>query len=582
MPTRIADWIDERTGYRVLVARALEEEIAGGARFAYVFGSALTVILVCQVITGMLLMATYTPSTGGAWASVYYLQHQVTGGWFVRGLHAYGAQMLIIVLGMHLMQVAIYGAYKRPRELTWWLGLALLGLVQAWALTGNPLPWDEQGYWASKIETGIMGSVPVIGTALQRLIVGGADHGQITLTHFYVLHVAVLPLVFGLLLFGHIALFRKHGPKPPHDADLSKRARYFPEQAALDVVFSVIVMLVIAIWTAAIGGAPLGAPADPSLDYPARPAWYFLFLWKLRMILPSAVELFATMVLPGIAGGFLFALPFLDNKPGQTVGQRIKWLVPIFAGAAGICVLTVMARHDDGKDKHYQQASSTAAARAARSVLLAGQGIPPGGPLEMLAKDPLSRGPAVYAEACTTCHVLHGDGEYAAPVHTGFGSREWLDGMLHDPQDPRYFGRTELDDMKSMDEKLDAEQRKAVIEFLFSLGAEPSDPAHDTTLAENGAAVFKDKCMDCHLYKGEGADEFDGPDMTGYASRAWIAKQITDPKAIYGDLNKMTPFAGELSESDIQMIATYLRLQRFEKPETGPLPAGLPPPKKSE
>jgi cytochrome c553 len=88
--------------------------------------------------------------------------------------------------------------------------------------------------------------------------------------------------------------------------------------------------------------------------------------------------------------------------------------------------------------------------------------------------------------------------------------------------------------------------------------------------------------MDCHLYKGEGAEEFDGPDMTQYGSRAWIAKQIRDPKSIYGDMNKMTAFAEELSENDIQMVAIYLRLSRFEKPETGPMPADLPPPKKKE
>ena len=581
MPTRIADWIDERTEYRALVSRALEEEIAGGARFAYVFGSALSVILVCQVITGVLLMATYTPSTNGAWASVYYLQHQVTGGWFVRGLHAHGAQMLIIVLGMHLMQVAIYGAYKRPRELNWWFGLAMLGLVQAWALTGNPLPWDEQGYWASKIETSIMGSVPVIGTALQRVVVGGSDHGQLTLTHFYMMHVGVLPLLFVFMLFGHIALFRRHGPTPPHGADLSKRSRYFPEQAALDMAFAVIVMLVIAIWTAAAGGAPLTAPVDPSLDFPARPAWYLLFLYKLRIMLPTSLEVFATLVLPGVAGGFLFALPFLDKLPNQSIRARLPFLAPIVAGGLGIAALTVIARHDDSKDDHYLQSKAAAQTRAERSVLLAANGIPPGGPMEMLAKDPLSRGPNLYSEQCATCHVLRGQGDYSAPVHTGFASREWIDGMLHDPQDDRYFGRTEIDDMKSMDEKLDAAQRKAVIEFLFGQGAEPGDPPHDAALAEKGEKVFRDKCMDCHLYKGEGAEEFDGPDMTAYGSRGWLAKQIADPKAIYGDLNKMTAFAEDLSESDIQMLAIYLRLQRFEKPETGPLPA-LPPPKKKE
>jgi len=581
MLTRIADWLEERTGYRTLVTRALDEEIAGGARFAYVFGSALTVLFVCQLITGLLLMATYTPSVSSAWASVFYIQHRVTGGWFVRGLHAYGAQMMIIVMGLHLLQVAWYGAYKRPREVNWWLGLALLGVVQAWALTGNPLPWDEQGYWASKIETGIMGSVPVIGTALQQIVVGGSDHGQITLTHFYVLHVGVLPLVFGILLFGHIALVKRHGPTPPHDADLTKKARYFPRQAALDISFAVIVMLVVAIWTAAAGGAPLTAPVDPGVDYPARPAWYFLFLYKLRIMLPPSLESFATLVLPGIAGAFLFALPFLDHVQRESPLRRLRWLSPILLGAAGIGGLTLLALRDDAKDEHYVEAAKLADRRAARSVELAANGVPPGGPLEMLAHDPWTRGARLYAENCASCHVLDGQGEYDAPVHTGFASRAWIDGMLHDPQDPRYFGRTGIDDMKSMDEKLNPDERKAIIEFLFAQGAEPGDPAHDATLAERGEPIFRKKCMDCHIYKGEGADTFDGPDMTGYGSLAWLTKQIREPKAIYGDLNEMPDFAEDFSETDLKMITVYLRGQRWAQPETGAMPQ-LPPPEKKK
>src|SRR5262249_31332386 len=109
--------------------------------------------------------------------------------------------------------------------------------------------------------------------------------------------------------------------------------------------------------------------------------------------------------------------------------------------------------------------------------------------------------------------------------------------------------------------------------------AEQGDPAHDAALAKHGEEVFKDKCMDCHIYKGEGAETFDGPDMTGYASRAWLAKQIKDPKSIYGDLNEMTAFAEDLSESDVQMLAAYLRQQRFATPETGALAKKLPPKK---
>src|SRR5262249_2924099 len=96
----------------------------------YVFGSALMVIFSVQVVTGLMLMATYTPALTGAWSSVFYMQHQVAGGWFVRGLHSYGAQSMVVVLGIHLLQVAIYGAYKKPREVNWWFGLGLLGVVQ--------------------------------------------------------------------------------------------------------------------------------------------------------------------------------------------------------------------------------------------------------------------------------------------------------------------------------------------------------------------------------------------------------------------------------------------------------------------
>ncbi|HTU59607.1 MAG TPA: cytochrome b N-terminal domain-containing protein, partial [Polyangiales bacterium] len=151
MLTRVGDWLDERTGYRSLIAHALDEDIEGGARFIYVFGSALLVIFTCQVVTGLLLMATYTPAVNGAWSSVFFVQHKVSGGWFVRGLHAYGAQAMIVVLGMHLLQVTIYGAYRKPREVTWWFGLALLGIVSGLALTGYLLPWDQKGYWATKV-----------------------------------------------------------------------------------------------------------------------------------------------------------------------------------------------------------------------------------------------------------------------------------------------------------------------------------------------------------------------------------------------------------------------------------------------
>lgn len=568
MLTKITDWLDHRTGYRALLSHALDEEIQGGARWAYVFGSALLAIFACQVVTGLLLMATYVPSTEGAWASVYYIQHKVASGWMVRGIHHYGAQAMIVVLGLHLMQVAIYGAYKAPREVTWWVGLLLLQLVQGLGLTGYLLPWDQKGYWATKVATNIAGTIPVIGPTIQTLIVGGGDYGQATLTRFYVLHVGVLPALLVLTVVVHVALFRKNGATAPAGADLTKKEPFFPGQLFRDVAFSALVVGAIAL-LAASGGSHLDAPADPSGDYHPRPEWYFLFLFQLLKYLPGALELLGTVVLPGIAFGFLFVLPFLDKGPSRRVRDRLPWLAPIFAGGAAIVLLTAQSFRDDAKDEAYQASLVRSKARAERAIALAGSGIPVGGPLEMLRRDPLSRGPDVYTQQCGSCHVLDGEGERAAPDHTGFGSRDWILGVLLDPDADHYFGKTGISDMKPMG-KLGLPMLKAITEYLFSLGREQNDPPFDAALAAEGKEAFEAKCLRCHVMEGEGAEIFDGPDLTGYASRTWIERQIKNPELHYGELNEMPKFEGELDAHDIRMVTAYLRQQRFQPVATPP------------
>ena len=120
---KASEFFDERTGYKALVRHALDEPVKGGARWAYVFGSTLLGSFLIQVVTGIALMTSYAPSEKTAWASVHYIQFQQAGGWLVRGLHHFGAQAMVILLGAHITQVAFFGAYKRPREVTWWLGL---------------------------------------------------------------------------------------------------------------------------------------------------------------------------------------------------------------------------------------------------------------------------------------------------------------------------------------------------------------------------------------------------------------------------------------------------------------------------
>ena len=153
---KVYDWVEHRTGLKTLTREALYENIPGGSRWRYVWGSTLTFALVVQFITGIFLWMAYNPSSQTAWESVYYIQYEMTGGWLLRGIHHFTAQMMIVLLVLHLMQVIIDGAYKAPREINFWFGIGLLLLVMGLSLTGYLLPWDQKGYWATKVSTNLL------------------------------------------------------------------------------------------------------------------------------------------------------------------------------------------------------------------------------------------------------------------------------------------------------------------------------------------------------------------------------------------------------------------------------------------
>ena len=135
----------------------------------------------------------YSPNTRNAWESVYYIQHEMTLGWLVRGTHHFAAQAMVVLLVFHLVQVVIDGAYRAPREINFWLGLVLMQIVMGLGLTGYLLPWDQKGYYATQVATGIMGSTPVVGESIQQLMQGGPEYGHHTLTRFFALHARCCP-----------------------------------------------------------------------------------------------------------------------------------------------------------------------------------------------------------------------------------------------------------------------------------------------------------------------------------------------------------------------------------------------------
>src|SRR6516165_9013837 len=217
----------------------LLEDIPGGARWRYVWGSTLVFVFTLQLVTGILLMTSYSPSDTSAWASVHYIQYQMDFGWLIRGLHHFGSQTMMVLIALHMLQVVMAGAHLPPREVNWWLGLALLGITFGLGLTGYLLPWDQKGYWATRVATNISSNTPVIGDYLKTLLVGGNEYGNHTLTRFYALHVGILPLAFIALMVAHLVIFRRHGVTAPARAEGEEM--FWPGQAFRDLIFCLLV-----------------------------------------------------------------------------------------------------------------------------------------------------------------------------------------------------------------------------------------------------------------------------------------------------------------------------------------------------
>ena len=397
------DWLDHRTGYRGFIHDALYEAVPGGARWRYVWGSTLTFAIVVQFITGIILWAHYSPSAITAWESVYYIQEEMTGGWLLRGIHHFTAQLMVPLLVLHLLQVLIDGAYKAPREINYWFGLGLLLLTLGLSLTGYLLPWDQKGYWATKVATNLLGGVPVVGEWLQRSVVGGDQFGHLTLTRFFALHAGFLPAVLILFIAVHVYLFRRHGLTPKRPLK-GRDAHFWPDQVLCDSVACLAVMAAATGLTIWFRGSELGAPANPGELYPGRPDWYFMFLFQFLKYFPGGAEVWGAYIIPGAVFLLLALMPFLGN---WRLGHFVN-LAFIFAGLVAFGVLTSLAYIDDSRNPGFKAGvhrSNLDAVRAKELAHKAG-GIPPAGALAMLRDDPPTQGPRIFAAHCASCHLM--------------------------------------------------------------------------------------------------------------------------------------------------------------------------------
>jgi quinol-cytochrome oxidoreductase complex cytochrome b subunit len=210
MASNIIDWLDERLGWKNIWNAIFLRQVPK-VNWLYTLGSATLFVALNQGITGILLMLYYVPSPDQAYNSVQFITYQLPAGWFIRGLHHWGASAMVVLTVIHMLRVIFYGAYKYPREMTWFTGVGLLLIVIAFGFTGYLLPWDQKSYWATIVGTRIAGTPPIIGDWILRFIRGGEELSSITLVRFYGVHVWVLPIVLLTLLGVHIYLVVRLG-----------------------------------------------------------------------------------------------------------------------------------------------------------------------------------------------------------------------------------------------------------------------------------------------------------------------------------------------------------------------------------
>jgi menaquinol-cytochrome c reductase cytochrome b subunit len=216
----VVNWLDERFPFTSSVDEALYQRVPNYANaFYYCFGGMVFILIVLQLVTGIFLSFYFVPDATGspapAYQSVNYIMNSVFLGWLVRGTHFWAANLLVVMIVLHMARVFWTGSYRAPRELNWMVGILLLFVVLTFSLTGYLLPWDTKAYWATSVTIQIIGSSPIIGGVLQTALQGGPTLGADTLQRFFTIHVFILPALVVLLMYVHFRLIRQHGISAP-------------------------------------------------------------------------------------------------------------------------------------------------------------------------------------------------------------------------------------------------------------------------------------------------------------------------------------------------------------------------------
>lgn len=530
-------WIDHRTGIATAVRKFMYEEIPASSGWHQVLGSIAIFLFLTQALTGALLAFNYAPLPGDAYNSLRYILTELTGGRLMRGLHHWGASMMIIVVVLHMVQTFLWGAYKKPRETTWIVGVFLLLLTLAYGLTGYLLPWDNRAYWGTMVTTQIVNSAPGLGPYLARLLGGTGTIGVVNFVRFYGLHVLLLPPLTTLLIAVHVYLVRKHGVAPSPGDELLPKKSFYPRQVFVDTLAIFITFAILFVMAVAVR-VPLGQLADPTdISYTPRPEWYFLFLFQLLKLMPGSLEVVGSVILPGLAVLALILLPFFDRGQVVKVTQRTLAIGVVVLAAIGWGGLT--------------------AAAVAGTPNEAEELVDYSGPTDWMQLGPEELAGIGYfrQESCTGCHAVAGRGATIGPdlAHiTKHRNAAWIIEHFKDPSAVRPGTSMPAIAMTSG-------QMNSLAALLLKLTPDNARSLFDDTpeFAIQGAMVYeKNRCVNCHRVNGNGTTV--GPQLNGVGRRHtmdWVKEHFADPRKLSpGTI--MPPY--KLTQAEVDNLTNYL------------------------
>lgn len=473
---QVYQWLEQRLGLiKPLSDAATHPTPSNNASWLYVFGSAATVLLVLQVMTGILLALVYSPSANEAWGSLQLLDHNIALGWYLRALHGWGSNFMIAIVIIHMVQVFLFGAYKFPRELTWIIGVLLLLLTLGMAFTGQVLRFDQDAYWGLGIGASILSRVPFIGAPLVHMMLGGPIIGGATLSRFFTLHVFVIP---GLLLAGvavHVWMTLLHGvsdwPMPGRLVSKSTYQReyqkltektgipFVPDAAWKDAVFAAAIMFSVMACAFFFGPFGPGGPPDPTIIQSVpKPDFAFLWIYSVLAFLPTSIETPVMLVAPVIAIAGMLLLPLFASEGERHWARRPVAVLTVSVIAVSLGVFTYLGTYTPWSPVMDAWTSDA---------------IPP---KYLHNRTPLERQGALVLQnkQCRNCHMLEGAGGQRGPALDSIAARMTEDQIIR--QVLQGGGN-----MPAYGNALNPSQTKALVSFLVTLRGDDLPSAVDAS-----------------------------------------------------------------------------------------------------